>query len=118
MRYGSVEWRQSPPRSRRLPHNSLRPNRDTSAEPMRSRQMGVGCGGRRNTLLRRGQKWRDAALPEIDRQEHQFLHRNAICAGDAEHLVRQVQALAIRGDDLARDAEPLASQHLSLIEIV
>lgn len=78
----------------------------------------MGCGRRRNPLLRRGQKWRDPALAEIDRQEHQLLRRRAFSAGDAKHLVRQVQALAIGPDDLADDAEPLANQHFTLVEIV
>jgi hypothetical protein len=52
--------------------------------------MYMGCGRRRNPLLCRGQKWRDPALAEIDRQEHQLLRRRAFSASDAEHLVRQV----------------------------
>ena len=80
--------------------------------------MYMGCGRRRNPLLRRGQKWRDTALAEIDRQEHQLLRRRAFSASDAEHLVRQVQALAVGPDDLGDDAEPLANQRLTLVEIV
>jgi hypothetical protein len=65
------------------------------------------CRGRRiDTLTRLGQPRHDAAGAEIDVQIHQLLGRGALADREAEHLVRQMEALAVAPEDLRRNAHP------------
>ena len=63
-----------------------------------------------DALMRFGQPRDNAAGGEIDVQVHQFLGRGAPAIRYAEHLVRQMQALAVASEDLRCNAHPLADQ--------
>ena len=73
------------------------------------------CGYSLPDLMR---KRLDPTGQEIDVQEHQLLRRGALAAGDHEHFMREMQALAVHGKDLCADAHPIADQQLALIRIM
>src|SRR6266436_9137732 len=93
-------------------------HRDPTPSPVGRREVRMGCGGPGDAFAHAGQPGDDPAGGEIDVQIHQLLGGGALAAGEAEHLVRQVQALAVAPKDLRRDLHPLADQQLALIEIV
>ena len=73
---------------------------------------------RHDALAHIGRPRDDATGGEVDVQIHQLLGRGALPAREAEHLVRQMQPLAVGPEDLGRDPHPLADQQLAFIEIV
>ena len=51
-------------------------------------------------------------------QVHQFLRSGALTVRDHEHLVRQMQALAVHAEDLRADAHAITEQQLALVQIM
>src|SRR3984893_12294025 len=105
-------------RSRSLPAVNSTRHRDPATGPIGPAEAGMRCGRCGDALVNLGKPWDHPAGGEVDVQIHQLLGRGALTAGEAEHLVREVQALAVTPEDLRRDPPPLADQQLAFIEIV